>query len=83
MPYSNLSEDEQKRQRRIDYDLTFSTDHGFRVLQDLVLIACHLYQPSVNEDDQHPTLAYFREGERLIGLHIMQQLGHELRSKLL
>jgi hypothetical protein len=82
MPYSHLPEEDQDRQRRIDFNATFGSETGFRVLQDLVLNACHLYRPSVEVNDNHAEV-FFREGERRIGLYIMEKLGEELRSKIL
>lgn len=80
MPYSHLPVEEQGKQRMIDYNLTFGSEHGFRVLQDLIGDVCHLYQTSFGKDIHEIA---FREGERNIGLQIMGQLNDELRSKVL
>ncbi len=82
MPYSHLPEEEQDRQRKIDFNATFGGETGFRVLQDLVLNACHMFRPSVEVDDKN-TEVFFREGERRIGLYIMEKLNEDLRSKIL
>jgi hypothetical protein len=80
MPYSHLPEEEQARQRRIDYNATFGSEHGHRVLQDLITDVCHLYQTSIGKDIHEMAI---REGERNVGLQIMEQLNHELRSRIL
>ena len=80
MPYSNLDDVEEiERQRRIDYSLAFSTEHGMRVLQDLLTNVCHLYKSSV----AGPYGLEFHEGERNVGIFIIGRLNSELRSKIL
>lgn len=80
MPYSHLPIEEQPKQRTIDYNLTFGSEHGFRVLQDLIGDVCHLYKSSIGKDVHEMAVM---EGERNVGLQIMEQLNHELRSKVL
>ncbi|OPY93226.1 MAG: hypothetical protein A4E73_00333 [Syntrophaceae bacterium PtaU1.Bin231] len=77
MPYSHLPDEEQDKQRRIDFNIAFGSETGFRVLQDLVLDACHVYQASRAPEVE------FKEGERNIGLYILGLLNRELRAKLL
>lgn len=80
MPYSHLPMEEQEKQRRIDYNAAFGSDHGHRVLQDLVTNVCHLYQTSFGKDIHE---SVFREGERNVALVIMALLNDELRSRVL
>lgn len=77
MPYRGLSEEDKEKQKVIDFNLTFSTEHGFRVLQELIHDACHMYVPSRGAEPE------FMEGERNIGLYIMSYLNPELRSQIL
>ncbi len=65
------AEDADDDQVRIDYRLTFGSDHGRRVLADLVE-QCHLFHPSYIPEDVGGT--QYREGERNVMLYILSRL---------
>ena len=58
--------------RRDDYETTFSTEAGQRVLADL-MANFHMGRSSHAAGDSHETA--FREGERHVVLHIMNMSG--------
>lgn len=57
----------RQRQRRADYQATFASDAGGRVLRDLIRF-CHMDQPSFAAD---PCITAFNEGERRVFLRIL------------
>jgi hypothetical protein len=75
-----LQEQEEAKQRRINFGLTFSTREGFEVLKDLLTL-CHPLATSYVPTNQFETA--FREGERNVFLYILSQLSDELKSKII
>lgn len=74
------AKENEAKQRRINFGLTFSTREGFDVLADLMAF-CHANAISYGQGDQFETA--FREGERNVFLYILSQLSGELKSKIL
>jgi len=58
------------RSRAIDYQRTFGSDYGKRVLRDL-MVECHVLGSSFSKD---PSLMAFKEGEKNVALRIMKIL---------
>jgi hypothetical protein len=58
------------RSRVLDYQRTFSTESGKRVLHDL-MVECHVLGSSFSKD---PSLMAFKEGEKNVMLRIMKLL---------
>jgi hypothetical protein len=71
---------EEEKQRRINFGLTFSTREGFEVLKDIAIM-CHAQSISYVPGDQMETV--FREGERNVFLYILAQLSDEMKSKIM
>ena len=67
------------KQRRINFGMTFSTREGFEVLRDIAIM-CHVNEISYVQGNQFETA--FREGERNVFLYILSQLSDELKSKI-
>ena len=67
----SLSADDLKKQLKIDYGITFNSEHGKAVLRDL-LEACHVFHTSYIPGNSLDTS--FREGERNVGLRILDML---------
>ena len=63
-----------QKQRIIDYRVTFGSEHGRRVLSDLVR-ECHALEPSHVRGEPHETA--FREGERNVLLKIITALSYK------
>lgn len=64
----------------MDYQATFGTETGRRVLWDL-LARCHVFQSSYRPKSQADE-TIFREGERNVGLQIMAMMQIEDMDKL-
>jgi hypothetical protein len=60
------------KERRADYARTFGSDHGKRVLHEILRFS-HLLHPTYVRGDSYETA--FREGERNIGLRVLTLLG--------
>lgn len=71
--------DQEAKERRINYGLTFSTREGFEVLQDIMAM-CHPFAISYVPGNQFESA--FREGERNVFLYIYSQLSDEMKSKI-
>ena len=56
----------------MDYNITFGSEHGRRVLIDLLQYAHVLEAPSLHEVE--PNLVIFREGRRDVAARILQLL---------
>ena len=67
----SLSVKEQAKQLQIAYAVTFDSESGKQVLRDL-LEFCHVFQSSYIPEKGMDTA--FREGERNIGLRVLDQL---------
>ena len=67
----SLSVKEQRKQLHIAYGVTFDTESGKQVLRDL-LDFCHVFQSSYMPEAPMDTA--FREGERNVGLRVLDQL---------
>lgn len=61
----------EAQQMKMDYNGTFGTEHGRRVLEDL-MAACHVLEPTNNYELS--TLAA-QAGRRDVAFHILAQLG--------
>lgn len=72
--------EEEAKQRQIRFGVTFSSEHGFDTLKDLMKF-CHFLESTNVLGDTHDSA--FQEGERRVFLYILAQLSPELRSKLL
>lgn len=73
-------EEDEEKQRRINYGLTFSTAEGFEVLRDLMEISKFL-QATYAPGDQYASA--FNEGMRNLFLYVLAHLSSELKSKLI
>ena len=71
---------DEAKQRRINFNLTFSTMEGFEVLRDIAIM-CHANEISYIPSNQYETA--FREGERNVFLFILSQLSDEMKTKIL
>jgi len=67
----SLSNEEQHKQLKIAYGITFDSEQGKQVLRDL-LEFCHVFHSSYVVE--RPLDSAFREGERNVGLRILDQL---------
>ena len=67
----SLSPNEKAKQLHIAYGVTFDTESGKQVLRDL-LEFCHVFQSSYMPEAPMDTA--FREGERNVGLRLLDQL---------
>ena len=72
--------DNEAKQRKINFGLTFSTREGFEVLKDIAVM-CHINEVSYVPSNQFETA--FREGERNVFLYILSQLSDEMKSKII
>ena len=71
MGRKSLSVREQAKQLKIAYGVTFDSESGKQVLRDL-LEFCHIFQSSYIPEKGMDTA--FREGERNVGLRVLDQL---------
>ena len=71
MGRKSLSVREQAKQLQIAYGVTFDSESGKQVLRDL-LEFCHIFQSSYIPEKGMDTA--FREGERNVGLRVLDQL---------
>jgi len=77
----NRTADEIEDQISLDYRLTFGSETGQRVFQDLVKVL-HLFEPSYVPGMEGETM--FREGERNAALYILSRVKTpQEREKLL
>lgn len=60
------------KNRRIDYGIVFGSEHGKRVLADLMR-QCHVLEPTFTQDARETA---FREGERNVALKILTALNY-------
>jgi hypothetical protein len=70
---------QRMEQLRIDYKATFGSEHGKRVLWD-ILANCHVYRSSFVPGKTDTTI--FREGERNAGLRIMSMMNIKNQDEL-
>lgn len=69
-------------ERTLSYQQTFNTEHGRRVVYDLMKV-CHMLSPSYVQGDAYQSA--FREGERNVCLRILTALKispEELRERM-
>ena len=70
-----MTPEEQKKQLIRDYQFTFGSPDGLRVLEDLSL-QCH--EDTLCHVNGNPDGSAFEEGKRYVILHIRRLLGMEL-----
>lgn len=61
-----------------DYQRTFNTEHGAKVLRHLMRI-CGLMSPSMDMKDPSPYITAFNEGRRAVVIEIMEKLRLDLK----
>jgi len=67
----SLSNEDRKKQLKVDYGITFNNEHGKAVLRDLLEV-CHVFHTSYIPGNSLDSA--FREGERNVGLRILDML---------
>jgi len=72
--------EEEAKQRRINFNLTFSTQAGFEVLRDIALMT---HMNEISFDPMNARNTDFREGERNVFLYILSNLSDEMRAKII
>jgi hypothetical protein len=72
--------EQDAKQRRINFSLTFSTMEGFEVLRDIALMT---HMDEISFDPMSARNSDFREGERNVFLYILSNLNDELRAKII
>lgn len=65
------------KQLKIDYDRTFNTDHGKRVLED-IMSYCHVLEPVVGDIETNTLL--IKQGRRDAALTILEKLNYNERK---
>lgn len=65
------------KQLKIDYDRTFNTDHGKRVLED-IMAYCHVLEPVKGGIDTNTLL--IKQGRRDAALTILEKLNYDERK---
>lgn len=69
-----MTEQELKdKQRATAYRMTFTTDYGKQVMDDLAK-QCHVDIPSFNVNNPDPLTTAYKEGERSVYLYIQRQI---------
>jgi len=60
-----------------DYQRTFNSDHGAKVLRHLMRV-CGMMAPSMDMRDPSPYITAFNEGRRAVVIEIMEKLRLDL-----